>query len=182
MRRTAPGAGFFADLCREWESATDSAAAAGIRVVCIRSGIVLSGEGGALGRLLAPFGPRWLRPYRWGLGGWVGTGRQWWSWISVGDEVRAIEHLLDSALAGPVNLTAPGPVTNKDFMKAVGRALRRPVLIPIPRFVLRAALGSELAGATLFDGQRVLPSRLLEDGFRFADTDVQRAIREALSG
>ena len=90
--------------------------------------------------MMAPFGPRWLSPYRWGLGGWVGSGRQWWPWISLQDEVRAILHLLRSDLAGPVNVTAPDPVTNKEFVKAVGRALRRPVLLPIPRFVFKIIL------------------------------------------
>jgi uncharacterized protein (TIGR01777 family) len=145
----------------------------------VRTGIVLSRNGGALGRLLAPFGPRWLSPYRWGLGGWVGNGRQWWSWISIEDQVRAIIHLLESRLAGPVNLTAPQPATNKTFMKAVGRALRRPVLLPIPRFVLRLILGRELAEATLFDSQRVLPNRLRADGFD-GDADLDAALTAAL--
>ena len=175
-----PGEGFFPDLCRAWEEATAPAEAAGIRVVHLRTGIVLSGRGGALGRVLAPFGPSWLSPYRWGLGGWIGSGRQWWSWISIDDQVRAIVHLLTSGLSGPVNLTAPAPVTNKGFLKAVGRALRRPVWLPIPRFVLRIVLGSGLAEATLFDSQRVMPARLLDDGFRFEDADLDAALTEAL--
>lgn len=178
--RSGPGEGFFPGLCRDWESATGAAAAAGIRVVSVRTGIVLAGEGGALGRLLAPFGPSWLSPYRWGLGGWIGNGRQWWSWISLRDQVRAIAHLIESDLAGPVNLTAPAPVTNKGFLKAVGRALRRPVWLPIPRFVLRLVLGSELAEATLFDSQRVMPSRLTADGFVFEDVDLDAALFLAL--
>ena len=173
------GEGFFAEVCSAWEQATAPAAEAGIRTVVVRTGIVLSRNGGALGRLLAPFGPRWLSPYRWGLGGWVGNGRQWWSWISIEDQVRAIIHLLESRLAGPVNLTAPQPATNKTFMKAVGRALRRPVLLPIPRFVLRLILGRELAEATLFDSQRVLPNRLRADGFD-GDADLDAALTAAL--
>jgi uncharacterized protein (TIGR01777 family) len=176
----AVGEGFFPDLCGAWEASTNAASAAGIRVVRLRTGIVLSGEGGALGRLLAPFGPAWLSPYRWGLGGWIGSGRQWWSWISMRDQVRAMRHLLSSDLSGPVNLTAPSPVANKTFMKAVGRALRRPVWIPIPRFVLRLLLGSGLAEATLFDSQRVVPTRLLGDGFAFEDTDLDEALTSVL--
>jgi uncharacterized protein (TIGR01777 family) len=177
----APGEGFFPDLCRDWEEAAGPAVEAGIRVVNLRTSIVLSSEGGAIGRLLAPFGPSWLSPYRWGLGGWIGSGRQWWSWISIDDQVRAMMHLLDSDLAGPVNLTSPTPVTNKAFLKAVGEALRRPVWLPIPKFVLRMVLGSELAEATLFDSQRVVPERLLEDGFEFRDLEVRPALAAVLS-
>jgi uncharacterized protein (TIGR01777 family) len=177
---SGPGSSFFADVCREWEDATAPAAAAGIRVANLRTGIVLSPSGGALGRLLAPFGPSWLSPYRWGLGGWVGDGRQWWSWISLEDQIRAIRHVLESELSGPLNLTAPNPVTNKQFMKAVGTALRRPVLLPIPRFVFKAVLGAELAEATLFDSLRVVPEVLLGDGFEFRHTDVAGALREAI--
>lgn len=174
------GEGFLADLCRDWEAATGAASDAGIRVAHLRTGIVISNRGGALGRLLAPFGPSWLSPYRWGLGGWIGDGRQWWSWISMRDQVRGILHLLESDLSGPINLTAPAPTTNKGFLKAVGRALRRPVWLPIPEFVLRLLLGSELAQATLFDSQRVIPARLIDDGFVFEVTDLSVALEEAL--
>lgn len=177
-----PGEGFFAEVCRDWEAAAAPAAAAGLRVVYLRTAIVLSGSGGALGRVLAPFGPAWLSPYRWGLGGWIGNGRQWWSWISMRDQIRAILHLLDSDLSGPVNLAAPDPVTNKTFFKTLGEALRRPVWLPIPKSVLRAVLGSGLAQATLFDSQRVVPARLLDDGFRFEDADLARAMHTALAG
>lgn len=179
---SGPGAGFLPNLCRDWEAATDAARRAGIRVVLLRTGIVLSGRGGALGRLLAPFGPSWLSPYRWGLGGWIGRGAQWWSWISMRDQIRAIMHLLGSEVAGPVNLTAPDPVTNRGFLKAVGRALHRPVWLPIPRFVLRLVLGSGLAEATLFDSQRVLPIRLAADGFVFEDTSLGDVLADALAG
>ena len=175
-----PGEGFFAEVCRDWEAAAAPAAEAGVRVVCLRSGLVLSREGGALGRLLAPLGPRWLSPYRWGLGGWLGDGSQVWSWIALEDEVRAILHLLSSDLAGPVNLTAPDPADNKRFMKAVGRALGRPVLLPIPRFVPRALLGRGLADFTLFDSQAVYPERLQAAGFRFAYPGLEGALAAAL--
>jgi len=176
----APGTGFFPEVCREWEDATAPAVAAGIRTATIRSGIVLSAAGGALERLLAPFGPSWISPYRWGLGGWVGNGRQWWSWIALEDEIRAILHVLEGGLSGPVNLTAPDPVTNKTFMRAVGKALRRPVMLPIPEFVFKTVLGSELAEATLFDSQRVMPAELLEDGFEFHHTDVTATLQKAI--
>jgi len=177
-----PGEGFFARVCRDWEAATGPAGKAGVRVVCLRTGLVLSREGGALGRVLAPLGPRWLSPYRWGLGGWLGDGTQVWSWIALEDEVRAIIHLLSSELAGPVNLTAPDPAPNKRFMKAVGRALHRPVRLPIPRFVPRLLLGRDLADATLFDSQAVYPERLQADGFRFARPVLEEALAEALGG
>jgi hypothetical protein len=176
------GEGFLTDLTAAWEAATGPAAAAGIRVVTPRSGIVLSPDGGALGRLLAPFGPRWLSPYRWGLGGPVAGGRMYWSWISLGDEVAAIRHLLiDSQLAGPVNLVSPHPVTNREFIKILGRVIRRPVVMPIPGFVLKIVLGSELAAALVLEGQRAVPARLQADGFEFADADLEQAMRDALA-
>lgn len=175
-----PGAGFLADLCVEWEAATAPAVAAGARVVLLRTGIVLDPAGGALGRLLAPFGPAWLSPYRWGLGGVVGRGRQHWSWISRSDQVRAVRHLLGSALAGPVNLVAPQSASHRDFIRALGRALRRPTALPIPPFVIKAILGGELAQALVLDGQRVVPGRLTSDGFRWDDEDLETALRAAL--
>jgi uncharacterized protein (TIGR01777 family) len=175
-----PGEGFFPQVCAEWESATRPAAEAGIRTVSLRSGVVLSRTGGALSRILAPLGPAWLSPYRWGLGGWLGDGTQVWSWISLRDEVRAIVHLLGSGLSGAVNLTAPEPVANRRFMKAVGRALGRPVLLPIPRFVPRLMLGRGLADALLFDSAAAFPERLQADGFRFADPQVEAVLEAAL--
>lgn len=178
----AKGSGFLTDLVEAWEAATAAAVAAGIRVVLPRSGIVLSPAGGALGRLLAPFGPRWLSPYRWGLGGPVAGGKMYWSWISLADEVAGIRHLLiDSRLAGPVNLVSPGPVTNREFVRTLGRVIRRPTVMPIPGFVLRIVLGRELAAALVLEGQRAVPARLEADGFEFRDRDLERAMREALS-
>jgi len=175
------GVGFLADLTAAWEGATGSAVDAGVRVVTVRSGIVLGTQGGAMRRLLAPFGPRWLSPYRWGLGGPVAGGDMYWSWISLVDEVSAIRHLLiESSLSGPVNLVAPQPVTNREFVKALGRALRRPTVIPIPGFVLKMILGSELADAVVLQGQRAVPARLEGDGFEFADADLDRAMEDAL--
>jgi uncharacterized protein (TIGR01777 family) len=176
------GTGFFADLCRAWEEATQPAVDAGVRVVVVRNGIVLSDAGGVMSRLLAPLGPRWISPYRWGLGGPVAGGRQYWSWLSLGDEVRAIRHLVESSLAGPVNVASPSPVTNRGFTKALGRALHRPTVLPIPGFVAKLVLGRELATATVLEGQRVVPARLEADGFEFRDTDLEAALKRALGG
>ncbi len=176
------GTDFLAQVCVAWEAATSPASDAGIRVVMPRSGIVLSPDGGALGRLLAPLGPSWLSPYRWGLGGVVGRGRQWWSWISLGDEIRALLHLIDSDVAGPVNLVAPEPTTHRGFIKALGRALRRPTVLPIPPFVVKLVIGSELAEALVLQGQRARPAVLLDSGFQFEDVDLESALRDALAG
>ena len=177
-----PGSGFLADLCVAWEASTKPAAAAGVRVVHLRSGIVLSTDGGALGRLLAPFGPKWISPFRWGLGGPVGRGRQWWPWISLGDEVRAILHILDTGISGPVNVVAPTPVTNRDFARALGRVLRRPAVLPIPGFVLKLLLGPELADALVLEGQRAAPAALVESGFEFEHSEVATGLHSALAG
>jgi uncharacterized protein (TIGR01777 family) len=171
------GEGFLAELCVAWEAATTPASDAG--VVTLRSGIVLSAHGGALGRLLAPFGPKWLSPYRWGIAGPV-IGRRWWSWISLRDEVRAITHLLTSGITGPVNLVSPAEATHRQFIKAVGRALRRPTAVPIPRWVIKLVLGRELAETLVLQGQRAAPTRLLADGFEFLDSDLERAMGDAL--
>lgn len=178
----APGGGFLADLTVAWEAATEPASEAGIPVALLRTGIVLSAEGGAIGRLLAPFGPKWLSPYRWGMGGVVGRGRQWWSWISLEDEVRAILHVIDERLAGPINLTTPEAATHRRFIKTLGTALRRPTFLPIPPFVVKVLLGSELARALVLEGQRAVPRRLVESGFDFTTTDLESGLVEALSG
>ncbi len=178
---SGPGSGFFPEVCSEWERAAVPAAEAGIRVVNLRSAVVLSPQGGTLERLLAPLGPRWLSPYRWGLGGWIRPGSQMISWIALEDEVRAILHLLGSRLAGPVNLAAPNPLSNKEFMKAVGRALGRPVLLPIPRLVPKMLLGADLAESLLFGSQAVFPERLLGDGFCFRHPAIGTALRAALA-
>ncbi len=175
------GSGFFPDLCTAWEQATLPAADAGVRVVSMRTGIVLSDRGGVVSRLLAPLGPRWLSPYRWGLGGPVAGGRQYWSWLSLADAIRAIDLLIAGDLVGPVNVTTPTPVTNREFTKALGRALHRPTVVPIPGFVVKAVLGSELARATVLEGQRAVPARLDAAGFEFRETDLDAALREALA-
>lgn len=174
------GDDYLAELCAAWEGATAPAATAGARVVLLRSGIVLTPNGGALGRLLAPFGPRWIAPYRWGLGGVVGRGDQYWSWISLRDHVRVVRHLLASNLSGPVNAVSPHPATHREFIKALGRALHRPTALPIPKFLLKVILGTELAEALVLFGQKVVPARLQADGFRWDDTDLDAALRAAL--
>jgi uncharacterized protein (TIGR01777 family) len=171
---TAPaGGGFLADVVRRWEAATEPARAAGVRVVHLRTGVVLSRDGGALGRVLPLF--------RLGLGARLGSGRQYVSFISLVDELRAIRFLLDAVeVAGAVNLTAPAPVTNADYTRALARALHRPAPFAVPAAVLTAVLG-DFAREALLAGQRVLPRRLTEAGFGFEHPDVESAVRAALA-
>ena len=170
--RSDAGDGFLADVCREWEAATSPAEDAGIRVAHLRTGIVLSPAGGALKKLLPLF--------RFGLGGRMGSGRQWQSWISIDDQVGAIAFLLTADISGPVNLTAPTPVTNSEFTKVLAEALSRPALLPIPSFGPRLLLGRDLADALLFTGQRVLPERLTEAGFSFEHSTLAEAFASLL--
>jgi uncharacterized protein (TIGR01777 family) len=165
------GEGFLAALCRDWEAATAPAAEAGIRVVLPRAGVVLAREGGALGRLLPVF--------RAGLGGRLGSGRQWMSWISLGDQIAALRFLIDGDAVGPVNLTAPGPVTNAAYTAAVGRALHRPTFFAVPPAVLRLALGG-LADEGALVSQRIMPARLTAAGFRFRHPDLDTALADLL--
>lgn len=166
------GEGFLAEVVRQWEDATGPAEAAGIRVAHLRTGIVLSGDGGIVGRQLLL--------YKLGLGAPLGSGRQWVSWISLRDEVAAIAHLLTADVAGPVNLVGPAPVTNREFTKALGRALHRPTLpVPVPGFVLRAVVG-QFADEAVLMGQRLVPKVLQDSGFRFADPDLESALRSSL--
>jgi len=163
---------FLSDVCLAWEEATWPAVDAGIRTVPIRTGLVLTAGGGALGKLLLPF--------RLGLGGRLGSGDTWWSWISITDHIRAIRHLIDTPVGGPVNLTAPHPVQSRDLTTALGKVLRRPTLMPVPRFGLELLLGRELATALLFTSARVLPERLQESGFEFTHNTVETALRDVL--
>lgn len=169
---SSSGQGFLAELCRRWEDATSAASDAGIRVALIRTGIVLTRRGGALKRML-PF-------FKLGVGGRFGSGRQWMSWIALTDELRAIEHLLTSEVSGPVNLTSPNPVRNEAFAETLGRVVHRPTWLPVPKFGPRLLVGSELADALVLDGQRVLPSVLVGDGFDFEHTDLAAALRAEL--
>lgn len=166
------GEGFLADVVTAWEAAAAPAAAAGIRVPCIRTGIVLSPTGGVLQRLAGLA--------RFGLLGTLGSGHQWMSWISLADEVGAIRFLLEHDIAGPVNLTAPNPVTNEVFTKTLGRVLHRPTFLPVPRFGPNLLVGAELAQSLLYDGQRVLPDVLTEAGYEFRHIDLETALEALL--
>jgi len=167
------GEGFLAELGRAWEGASAVAAEAGIRVVQARLGIVLSRRGGALAKMLLPF--------RLGIGGKIGDGRQYVSWISLEDAVAALIYAVENdALRGPVNLTASQPVTNAELTRTLGRVLRRPTLLPLPAFAAKLVLG-ELAEEGLLASQRVRPKRLLEAGFEFAHPELEGALRHALT-
>nr|WP_307663940.1 TIGR01777 family oxidoreductase [Streptomyces sp. V1I1] len=166
-----PGDGFLPKLVVEWEEAAAPAEEAGIRTAFARTGLVVARKGGAWGRMFPIF--------KAGVGGQLGNGRQYWSYISLHDEVAALRHILDTeSLSGPVNLTAPHPVTNREVTEAMGRALRRPAFFAVPAPVLRVVLG-ELAEDVL-SSQRVLPNRLLESDFSFAFPGIDEAIRAAL--
>ena len=165
---SSPGSGFLADLCRDWEAASQPAVVAGIRVVHPRFGVVLGAKAGALARMLPLF--------RLGLGGPLGSGRQWMSWIGLPDAVAALLFLVDTpALRGPVNLTAPEPVTNSEFTRALSRAVHRPAVLPAPAFALRLAFG-QMADEALLASARVYPARLLSAGFRFALPTIAEAL------
>lgn len=168
------GHDFLAGVVQAWEAAAEPARTAGIRVVHPRMGIVLSPDGGALAKMLPPF--------RLGLGGRLGSGAQWMSWIAIDDVVAALRHcMVEERLAGPVNLTSPVPVTNADFTEALGRVLQRPALIPVPAVALKILFG-ELAEATLLAGQRMLPTRLQATGFTFQYPLIEPALRHLLPG
>jgi uncharacterized protein (TIGR01777 family) len=169
---SSPGSGFLAEVCREWERAADPARAAGIRVVHPRLGVVLARQGGAL--------PRVALPFRLGVGGVIGSGRQYWSWIALPDLVRVVELALAvETLAGPVNAVAPTPVTNRELTRVLGRILGRPTLVPLPALAVRLLLG-EMGQALLLDGARALPRRLERAGFRFRHPNLEDALRAAL--
>jgi uncharacterized protein (TIGR01777 family) len=167
-----PGSGFLSEVCRAWEAAADAARAAGIRVVPLRTGVVLARQGGAL--------PRTAFPFRLGLGGVIGSGRQYWSWIALADLVRVVELALSlDALAGPVNAVAPAPVTNREFTRILGRVLGLPTLVPLPAFAVRLLLG-QMGDELLLTSARVLPRRLERAGFRFQHPDLESALRAVL--
>ena len=161
------GQGFLAELVRAWEGSARIAEEAGASVAYARTGLVLDPGGGAAAPL--------LRLGRFGLAGPLGSGRQWWGWITLADEVRALSHLLDSGLTGPVNLTGPAPARQKDVAAAIGRALHRPAVLPAPAVALRVALG-EFAGDVM-SSQRALSERLLADGFSYEHRDLDAAAR-----
>jgi uncharacterized protein (TIGR01777 family) len=172
LDETAPaGNGYIAQIASQWEAETAAAADAGVRVVTIRTGVVVSGRGGALSLLIPLF--------RLGLGGRLGSGRQWWSWVGLRDYVRAVRFLLDrDDISGPVNVCAPAPVTNAEFTKALARAVRRPAILAVPGFAMRL-LFRDFA-ADLLAGQRVMPARLLASGFTFDEPDLETALATEL--
>jgi uncharacterized protein len=167
------GTGFLAEVCEQWEAAAKPAVDAGVRTVYLRTGIVLSPKGGALKKLLPLF--------KLGVGGKFGNGKQWQSWISIDDEIGAIEYLLTANVSGAVNLTAPNPVTNAEFTKVLASILKRPAIVPVPTFAPKILLGGELADALLFTGQRVIPAALNASGYTFKHTSLESALRSLLS-
>jgi len=185
---SSPGSGFLAELCRDWEAAAQAAARAGVRVVNLRFGIVLSPRGGALKQMLVPF--------RLGLGGKLGTGRQWWSWIHIHDALAAVLHLIGSTdpaesprpgesltrsidLDGPVNVVSPNPATNSDFTRALASVLGRPGFLTLPEFAAKLAFG-EFAKEGPLVSARVVPKKLVETGFRFRYPELEAALGELL--
>lgn len=169
---SSSGSGFLADVARRWEGATEPASRAGVRVVNLRIGVVLSARGGALAKMLPPF--------RMGVGGRVGTGRQYWSWITLDDLVGVIQHaLITEALRGPVNTVSPSPVTNAEFTRILGQVLSRPTVLPMPAFVVRLIFG-QMGQELLLASQRVDSTRLQSSGYRFLHPDLKSALEHLL--
>ncbi len=168
------GSGFLAEVCRQWEETAVKAELAGIRVVNTRFGMILSPRGGALHKMLPPF--------RLGLGGVVGNGEQYISWISIRDLTEIVQFIIDhDSLSGPVNVVTPTPVTNRDFTKTLGKVLNRPTIMPAPAFLVRLLFG-EMADEMLLSSTRVMPTRLLEAGYRFQDVDLGRTLLSCIPG
>ena len=173
LREDSPsGTGFLADVCRQWESATDAATRKGIRVVHLRIGLVLSAKGGAMAKMLLPF--------KFGVGGKIGSGHQYWSWISLDDLCAVIVHCIDaSGLHGPVNGVSPSPVTNLEFTKTLGRVLGRPTIFPLPAFAARLVLG-EMADALVLSSARVEPSKLIASRFVYKNKELEPTLKYLL--
>jgi uncharacterized protein len=169
---SASGTGFLPDVCREWEAATQPATDVGIRIVHVRTGVVLSPKGGALGKMLTPF--------KLGLGGRIGNGRQWMSWIDVQDWVGALHHVLKTdLLQGPVNMVAPKPVTNAEFTQTLASVLHRPAIFPVPEFAVKLAFG-EMGETVLLGGQRVEPAQLVTSGYPFRFRELRASLKNTL--
>jgi len=175
LREESPaGQGFLPEVCREWEDASRIAAEAGIRTVNLRIGLVLSAKGGALANM--------LKPFKLGLGGRIGSGQQWWSWIHIDDIVGGIRHAIGTAsLAGPVNLVAPNPVRNAEFTKVLASVLRRPAFFPVPEFALRLAFGKMAAEELLLASQRVQPGKLGASGYEFRFRELRAALENLVA-
>ena len=171
---SAPGDDFLAEVCREWEAAAQPTVHAGIRTVNTRFGVILSRDGGAL--------PKMLPPFRMGVGGRIGDGRQWMSWVHISDVVGAIEHVLDNAgMSGPVNVVAPSPATNAEFTRTLAAVLHRPAIFPMPAFAVQLAFG-EMGEALLLGSQRVEPGKLGADGYQFQFSQLAPALASILKG
>jgi hypothetical protein len=169
---SSPGQGFLAEICRQWEDATIPAKEAGLRVVNLRIGVVLARDGGALKPMLLPF--------RLGLGGRIGNGKQYWSWIALDDVIGAMVFVLENdAVRGPANAVGPTPAQNKDFVRALGDVLHRPTIFPLPEFVVRTLLG-EMGEELLLSSTRILPAKLSQAGYKFKHTELHDALRAAL--
>jgi uncharacterized protein len=164
------GQGFLPEVCREWEEASRIAAEAGIRTVNLRTGLVLSAKGGALAKMLTPF--------KLGLGGRIGSGEQWWSWIHVDDMVGGIQHAMDSELSGPVNMVGPNPLRNVEFTKVLASVLGRPAIFPVPEFALRLAFGKMAADEMFLASQRVIPGKLSGSGYTFRFPELRAALED----
>jgi hypothetical protein len=174
VEESVPGFGFLAEVCRQWEDAAQPAAMAGVRVIHMRTSLVLATSGGALAKMLPAF--------RLGAAGRLGSGHQWWSWITLGDAARAFAFALENDHAhGALNLATPCPVTNAEFTRNLARILHRPAVLAVPAWALRLAAG-EMAGELLLASQRVTPKRLLEAGFNFEDSELEPALRKLLNG
>ncbi len=170
--QSAAGTGFLADVCKQWEAATDPAREAGVRVVNLRIGVVLAKDGGALKPMLLPF--------KLGVGGKIGSGRQWWSWIEIEDVIGVMKFALQNEkLNGPVNAIGPSPVRNAEFVKTLGKTLHRPTIFPLPEFVVKGILG-EMGDELLLGSARAVPEKLQAAGYRFLYNDLDDAMRAAL--
>jgi uncharacterized protein (TIGR01777 family) len=166
-----PGDDFLASVCVEWEEATNAVEELGVRRVILRTGLVQTTEGGPLPRLIVPF--------KLFAGGWFGSGQQWWSWVHMADLIKATRFLIDNETAsGPFNITAPNPLTAKDFSRALGKAMARPAYLPVPGFIMRLFLGQ--VATIILDGQRAVPQKLENLGFEFKYPDAEEALREIL--
>lgn len=176
-----PGDGFLAGVCDDWEQPVRTFAEKvilgdGPSIATVRTGIVLSMEGGALERMLNPFS--FIKPFHWGLGGRLGSGEQYMPWIHIRDEVRAIVHIMDNELTGPFNLTSPNPVKNKEFTEALGDVLNRPTPFPVPEFAMKILYGQ--AAEMLYDSQPVVPEALKQTGFEFEFSEIKSALRDLI--
>jgi uncharacterized protein (TIGR01777 family) len=169
---SASGSGFLSELCRDWEAASRIAAEAGIRTINLRTGLVLSEKGGALRSMLTPF--------KLGLGGRIGSGRQWCSWIHIDDMVGGIHHAMNTSLSGPINMTAPQPLRNAEFTRILADVLSRPAIVPVPPFALKVIFGKMAAEEMFLASQRVAPEKLLQSNYKFRYSDLPPALESLI--